>query len=296
MGFSKEIPSVFLRSTRISYCATSCTGCTSRIPAAAVFLLCVCAAAWRWEASQNVKSSPTGFNPITHDSAIVAPPPLPSASQLNTTVLDFWPSSPRPAWEGVAWGSMGPPLSIIALERSFTPPSSLEAWCPWAQVAATLEAQGNVSIVVIGGSVTTGNYCADADDLSQMKECSWPRHVERWLQRVRPLSRVQVHNLAVSGYGSLHWISAPIPLAGPVDAIIIDTANNGFVYPRELVPTNMDKLLRRLQLRLNHGRAPPAIMYLEVYPAFQAVRTRPYAKLECPVSLADISYVRNYLQ
>ena len=133
----------------------------------------------------------------------------------------YWPTSVQRQWQSIEWPD-GPPLPSAALERSFTPPATLAEWCPWAQAAAALDHNVSLSIVVIGGSVTIGS----AECGSFPRGCSWSMHVAEWLARMRPLWRLSVRNIAVSGCGAQEWAHDPIP--GPVDVLIIDTTANAF--------------------------------------------------------------------
>ena len=171
----------------------------------------------------------------------------------------FWPSSPRPLWETLDWPTY-PPLPDDALERSFVPPATPEASCPWAQAAAALTRNESVSILVIGSSVTKGSGCGD-------EACRWSRHVGEWLRRVRPQWRVVIDNIASGGMGIGEWADAHIP-PGPFDILIVDTSVAGFCYSNSSLRVNADRLLWRIQnLRGAHtgvGGGPPATLFVQV--------------------------------
>ena len=162
---------------------------------------------------------------------LLAPPSAMSPTSIEST---FWPNDTRPLWESIEWPER-PPLPAVALARSFSPPASLAAWCPWAEAAAALDANESLSLVVIGGSVTLGSCCGVE------ARCRWSRHVADWLARVRPgwrlsvrfplppshhpspiltlTSHRQVRNLAAGAMGAHEWANAPI--AGPVDILLV---------------------------------------------------------------------------
>lgn len=183
-----------------------------------------------------------------------------SAAEIEALVANFWPSSPRPEWEALPWLER-PPVTAGALNRTLSLPASPEAWCPWAQAAAALDANETISIVVLGGSVTMGHACHNDKSL-----CRWSRHIEDWLHRVRPQWRFTLRNLAAGGMGSYEWANAPIP--GPVDILIVDTNVNAFFFGNASLRANTDRLLwRLLHIRGGHsaGVGPPAILFLETF-------------------------------
>lgn len=190
--------------------------------------------------------------------------PVIDTGPFDAALLDsFWPRASRPRmWEALPWkegGHEGPPLSAETLDRVFTPPASLENWCPWAQTAAALAANASVSVLVIGGSVTVGSGCVGAD-----VDCRWSRHVSEWLKNTWPGARVTLLNIAKSGMGSYEWSNALIP--AHADVIIVDTTVNAFFFGNASLHVNIDRLIwRLLHIRGAHtGGGPPAILYVEV--------------------------------
>lgn len=142
------------------------------------------------------------------------------------------------------------------LERSFSAPATPEAWCPWARVAAALDAGVPIDIAVFGGSMTMGGQCGES-------ACAWPRYLAPWLARARPHWRVNVTNLAASGHGSFEWAYSAIPFLGQrrPDVVIVDTSVNAYMHlDASAVLYGMDRFMWRL-LRSPGTLGPPAILY-----------------------------------
>jgi hypothetical protein len=127
-----------------------------------------------------------------------------------TAALPLWLTS-------VNWTDF-PPLSMAKLERSFTPPMSPEAWCPWIRVAKALDMGAHIDIAVLGGSMTAGGQC-------DYVKCPWTTYLQDWFARARPRWNITITNLANSGMGSHEWVHQSHPLLDRLpDVILIDTS------------------------------------------------------------------------
>lgn len=226
---------------------------------AGALLLCAWTAVSCWRGACVVSAGSSSLSPSL---AAVAFPP---ASARPPLPVPLWNTTgPQPLWTTVRWTHY-PPLGMAELERSFSAPATPEAWCPWARVAAALDAGAPIDIAVLGGSMTLGGQCGEA-------VCAWPRYLAPWLARARPHWRVTVTNLAASGHGSFEWAYTAIPFLGKrrPDVIIVDTSVNAYMHAGPTpVLYGMDRLMWRL---LNSpgtlGRdagAPPALLYVQEF-------------------------------
>lgn len=171
------------------------------------------------EASPSVGKNPASSSPTAHAVRADWWHMRPSSAGFPALPAPLWDTSVAPPhWAaGTNWTTF-PPLGMDELERSFTAPLTLDAWCPWIHSTALLESGAHVDIAVIGGSVTKGAKCGVS--------CAWVSHLSAWFARARPNWNVTVTNLGESGIGSHEWVYRDDPFLAKrrPDIILVDTS------------------------------------------------------------------------
>ena len=190
----------------------------------------------------------------------LAQPSPPYLSSMASLAAAFAPSGvykPAPVWRSHHWvaGTQGVyPLTLSDIRRSFIPGRS----CSFANFFEVMEGGRELTMVVLGGSMTAGAECNG-------ELCTWAAQVGQWIGVARPQWRLKFANWASGGLDAAAWAArSDFPLA---DAYIVDVAVNAQGLALASVAKNMDALLWRLAhlVAPSLDGAPPAVLLVETF-------------------------------
>jgi len=185
----------------------------------------------------------------------------------------FWENASSCMWSKIWWSieDFLPgiyPLSSTQFQRSFTSGERKT----WDRVFERLEEGNDVKIVVIGGSMTTGNECGPRSADGTYLSCAWSTYVSAWLSRQYPSWKITLTNIAIGGMSAGNWYSWPHIKSS--DIYIIDTTVNAQVYCHmrqsddvlSQITVDMANLLSRLLSTQSESTGiAPAILMVQTF-------------------------------
>ncbi|GAX24003.1 hypothetical protein FisN_26Lh068 [Fistulifera solaris] len=167
-------------------------------------------------------------------------------------------------------------LRLVTPRLPLSQSTMTRQWSTLERLQHKLERGEEISIVVLGGSVTMGVNCFTVK--TQMRNCAWPYRLEQFLQQMG-LKTVKVYNFAIAGSNTatgtalLSFLSDYYILPQPPDIIINAYATNDMHVQSILQAQSSNRTLHELvfdmsqefvRAALSCGQ-PPLLIWVDDY-------------------------------